>query len=156
MFIHDIENWIWDRYAEMWAYRQHPGTPVYQSLILMAGAAAIPLVIFQNTVQLVRWRIRHQWAWAAHYPIGEIYQHAGRIGASAADDAFSLAMHGKTMRQMIPRMARIGSRVIPGIGWAMFAYDAYDYYKTGRVWGVPVDKYLGIREHKGRDPKRKN
>jgi len=141
-----FKNWIWDRLEDVWEYRQEPGTPIYQSLAMMAMFAAVPLVHFQTTWQLVRWKVRHQIAWSAHYALGEI-KWAAHLGASVADDAFSMALHGKTMRQMIPRAAKLGAKAIPVLGWALFAYDAYEYYETGRFMGVPVDKFLGIRAH---------
>jgi len=109
-----FKNWIWDRLEEVWEYRQEPGTPIYQSLAMMAMFAAVPMVHFQSTWQLVRWGVRHDIAWAAHY------------AASAADDAFSMALHGKPLRKMVPRLAKVGARVVPGLGWALFAYDVYE------------------------------
>ena len=121
-----FRNWLWDQYEDLFEYRQTRDTSVLASLGLIGLGLAIPMVHFQTTWQLVRWGVRHDIAWAAHY------------AASAADDAFSMALHGKTMRAMVPRLAKVGARVVPGLGWALLAYDAVELYRTGRFWGVPV------------------
>lgn len=41
------------------------------------------------------------------------------------------------------RAARISTRVIPVIGTAMLAYDAYDLLWNGQVWGFQVWEGLG-------------
>ncbi len=42
-------------------------------------------------------------------------------------------------------LSKIGSRAIPFLGWALLGYDAYDFGKTGRFWGVPISDEPPLR-----------
>jgi len=55
----------------------------------------------------------------------------GRIGAKAGTRAGVLA--GAKLG------GRIGGRLIPGVGWALLAYDVYDVAVNRSLWGFDLD-----------------
>lgn len=135
-----IRDDLWDFYESFWLTehksenleeRESDGAlwgTVREILFAMPGVL-IPTSQVVTLSKLIGHADRHALAYWAHYT------------ASAADDAFSMALHGVPMRGQIPKLARFGAKAIPILGWAMLAYDIYEYSQTGRIWGVPVNRY---------------
>lgn len=84
--------------------------------------------------------VRHRRAYASHYralKFGPQALKMGLIGVSRAAQDYSFYKH-YLKKPLVPLTARIGSRVIPVLGWALLAHDFYTLATKGKFMGFNV------------------
>lgn len=121
---------------------------------LMINAGIRPHAIFEG-VSYARHSPYLKPLFNYYYPPSVAYKTGAKIG-SAFGSFLSPALHDitttgvfgktKTLAKGSSRGARIGAkvggrvgaRVIPGVGWALLAYDVYDVVHNQRLWGFDL------------------